>query len=89
MSDGIYYVRASDATEIEVATTGFRLRLVRQPGRMPSAAEVRVPEVIRAPAGTPLAAPLTGVPDPLVGARGRAAAGRSWDPASSRAPSSA
>ena len=56
------HVRASDATEIEVATTGFRLRLVRQPGRMPSAAEVRVPEVTRAPAdGTPLAAPLTGV----------------------------
>ena len=56
------HVRASDATEVEVAADGFRLRLVRRPGRAVVAAEARVVASVDAPAdGAPLAAPLTGV----------------------------
>lgn len=58
------HIRASDATEVEVAASGFRVRVVRQPGRGASASEQRataadVTEV--AVEGTPLPAPLTGV----------------------------
>ena len=56
------HVRASDATEVEVAADGFRLRLVRRPGRAVLAAEARVVASVDGPAdGAPLAAPLTGV----------------------------
>src|SRR5262245_8337398 len=58
-------VSASDATEVEVVTEGFRLRVVRRPGRAAVAAE---PRAVAAPvagedavSGTPLVAPLTGV----------------------------
>lgn len=60
------YVSASDATEVEVAAEGFRLRLVRRPGRAAVAAEPRVSTAGAdgaeiAVVGTPLVAPLTGV----------------------------
>ena len=56
------YVRVSDATRVEVAADGFRLRLVRRPGRAAEAPEPRVTaSVSAAVAGTPLVAPLTGV----------------------------
>lgn len=55
-------VRASDATEVEVAASGFRVRLVRQPGRAASvAAEPRAATPDAPAEGIPLAAPLTGV----------------------------
>jgi acetyl-CoA carboxylase biotin carboxyl carrier protein len=58
------HVRSSDATEVEIASSAFRLRLVRRPGRRGVPAEPRV-TASAAPdapaAGTPLAAPLTGV----------------------------
>ena len=57
------HVRASDVTEVEVAAEGFRLRLVRKPGRVVTAGLARI--VVEADAtavdGTPLVAPLTGV----------------------------
>ena len=56
------HVRTSDATQIEVAADGFRLRLVRRPGRAAVAIEPRGVASVDSPAdGTPLAAPLTGV----------------------------
>ncbi len=58
------HVRSSDATEVEVASDGFRLRLVRKPGRQRVPGELRgAPSAVPdAPAaGTPLVAPLTGV----------------------------
>lgn len=60
------HVRASDATEIEIASKKFHLRLVRRPGRAASAPEVRAVGSAAASAaapvdGTPLNAPLTGV----------------------------
>jgi biotin carboxyl carrier protein len=57
------YVSASDATEVEVAGDGFRLRLLRRPGRATVRSEVRAPGVAaeRPADGTPLVAPLTGV----------------------------
>ncbi len=57
------YVSASDATEVEVAGDGFRLRLVRRPGRAAVRQEPRASAVAAAlPVdGTPLVAPLTGV----------------------------
>jgi len=56
------HVRASDATQVEVAADGFRLRLVRRPGRGAVAVEARtVASVDLTADGTPLAAPLTGV----------------------------
>ena len=56
------YVRASDATEVEVAAEGFRFRLVRRPGRAAVAVEARVVASADSPAvGAPLPAPLTGV----------------------------
>jgi acetyl-CoA carboxylase biotin carboxyl carrier protein len=57
------HVRASDASEVEVAADGFRLRLVRRPGRTPVSAEpLAAPAAGVAPVdGTPLVAPLTGV----------------------------
>jgi acetyl-CoA carboxylase biotin carboxyl carrier protein len=56
------HVRGSDATQVEVAADGFRLRLVRRPGRAAVAAEARtVASVDVEVDGTPLVAPLTGV----------------------------
>jgi acetyl-CoA carboxylase biotin carboxyl carrier protein len=56
------HVRASDATQVEVSTEAFRLRLVRRPGRAAVAAEPRVTASVDvAVDGTPLVAPLTGV----------------------------
>jgi acetyl-CoA carboxylase biotin carboxyl carrier protein len=59
------YVQASDATEVEAASAGgFRVRLVRRPGRAAMAvpSESRVTAAAEAPVdGTPLVAPLTGV----------------------------
>ncbi len=55
------HVRASDATEVEVAAAGFRLRLVRRPGRIAGVAEPRAVAVDAPVDGTPLPAPLTGV----------------------------
>jgi biotin carboxyl carrier protein len=57
------YVSASDATEVEVAGDGFRLRLLRRPGRAAVRSEVRASSVAaELPVdGTPLVAPLTGV----------------------------
>jgi acetyl-CoA carboxylase biotin carboxyl carrier protein len=58
------HVRSSDATEVEIASGTFRLRLVRRPGRQSAPAEPRTAasSAPDAPApGTPLAAPLTGV----------------------------
>jgi acetyl-CoA carboxylase biotin carboxyl carrier protein len=56
------HVRASDATQVEISTDAFRLRLVRRPGPAAVAAEPRIAasgDV--AVDGTPLVAPLTGV----------------------------
>jgi acetyl-CoA carboxylase biotin carboxyl carrier protein len=59
------YVQASDATEVEASSSdGFRVRLVRRPGRSAMAvpAESRVTAAGESPVeGTPLVAPLTGV----------------------------
>jgi len=56
------HVRDSNATEVEVAASGFRLRLVRRPGRVAVSAEPRAVAAAAIPVdGTPLAAPLTGV----------------------------
>jgi len=56
------HVRASDATQVEVAADGFRLRLVRRPGRVAGPVESRVSASVDVAAdGTPLVAPLTGV----------------------------
>jgi acetyl-CoA carboxylase biotin carboxyl carrier protein len=57
------HVRASDATQVEVASSdGFRVRLVRRPGRAAVAGESRAATPVDAPIdGTPLVAPLTGV----------------------------
>jgi acetyl-CoA carboxylase biotin carboxyl carrier protein len=56
------HVRASDATEVEVAADGFRLRLVRRPGLAAPADEARVvASADGAAVGVPLPAPLTGV----------------------------
>jgi len=56
------HVRASDATHVEVATDGFRLRLIRRPGRATALTESRIATSAEVAAeGTPLAAPLTGV----------------------------
>ena len=58
------HVRTSDATEVEITSKKFKLRLVRRPGRSTTPAETRAvsagsatPAVV----GTPLTAPLTGV----------------------------
>ena len=56
------HVRASDATQVEVAADGFRLRLVRRPGRVALATESRVMASVDVGVdGLPLVAPLTGV----------------------------
>jgi acetyl-CoA carboxylase biotin carboxyl carrier protein len=56
------HVRASDATQVEVVTDAFRLRLVRRPASVAVAAEVRPAALAEvAVGGTPLVAPLTGV----------------------------
>lgn len=56
------HVRASDATHVEVAADGFRLRLVRRPGRSAVAVDTRTAASVDVTAdGTPLVAPLTGV----------------------------
>lgn len=56
------HVRASDATQVEVASGEFRLRLVRRPGRVALAAEPRLAVAADAATdGLPLVAPLTGV----------------------------
>ena len=58
----LVHVSASDATQVEVAADGFRLRLVRRPGRASLSAESRVVASVHGPVdGTPLVAPLTGV----------------------------
>ena len=59
------HVTASDATEVEVASGGFRLRLLRRPGRSRSPSVGHGVTALAAVAvpidGMPLAAPLTGV----------------------------
>jgi acetyl-CoA carboxylase biotin carboxyl carrier protein len=56
------HVSGSDASAVEVQADGFRLRLVRRPGRVATTAEPRVAAAAERPAeGSPLAAPLTGV----------------------------
>lgn len=56
------HVHASDATQVEVAADGFRLRLVRRPGRAAAPVGPRLLASVEAPVdGTPLVAPLTGV----------------------------
>jgi len=57
------HVRTSDVTEVEVAAEGFRLRLVRKPGRVAASVESRPAAAAEIPTadGTPLVAPLTGV----------------------------
>jgi acetyl-CoA carboxylase biotin carboxyl carrier protein len=61
------HVRVSDASEVEIASEGFRLRLVRRPGRAAAPTEGRAVSasavaVASGPVdGTPLVAPLTGV----------------------------
>lgn len=56
------YVRASDATEVQIEADGLRLRLLRRPGLRPLADPAAVQAGYEAPAnGSPLAAPLTGV----------------------------
>ena len=56
------HVRTSDATQVEMAADGFRLRLVRRPGHATAAPEIRAAASADVLAdGTPLAAPLTGV----------------------------
>jgi acetyl-CoA carboxylase biotin carboxyl carrier protein len=59
----LQHIGASDATEVEIAADGFRLRLVRRPGRAAAPAEPRAVAVAadRPVGGTPLVAPLTGV----------------------------
>jgi acetyl-CoA carboxylase biotin carboxyl carrier protein len=81
------HVLASDASEVEVAAEGFRLRLVRKPGRAvastPAGLGATVDSGVRGSDGTPLVAPLTGVfyraasPDtpPLVSVGDRVEAG--------------
>ena len=57
------HVSASDATEVEVVAEGFRLRVVRRPGRAATSTEPRatiVPADVPVD-GIPLVAPLTGV----------------------------
>src|SRR4051794_33200506 len=59
------HVLASDASEVEVAAEGFRLRLVRKPGRatvsVPAGAGSTSDSGVRGADGTPLVALLTGV----------------------------
>lgn len=61
------YVRASDASEVEITSDDFRLKLVRRPGRSAAsmgATRGAVQKVASAAApidGIPLTAPLTGV----------------------------
>lgn len=59
------HVRTSDATEVEIISKKFKLRLVRRPGRSAAVVETRATHtgsVAAAPLdGTPLIAPLTGV----------------------------
>ena len=56
------HVRASDATQVEVAADDFRLRLVRRPGRVAITTESRVVASDDVGIdGLPLVAPLTGV----------------------------
>jgi acetyl-CoA carboxylase biotin carboxyl carrier protein len=56
------HVGASDASQVEVAKDGFRLRLVRRPGRAIVHTESRITASVELVAdGTPLVAPLTGV----------------------------
>lgn len=59
------YVRASDASEVEIASDDFRLKLVRRPGRAAfhaAGGAVAGGALPAAPVdGVPLAAPLTGV----------------------------
>jgi acetyl-CoA carboxylase biotin carboxyl carrier protein len=56
------HVGESDATHVEVAASGFRLRLMRRPGRAPAPTEPRVVASAEVRVdGTPLVAPLTGV----------------------------
>src|SRR5215210_6222892 len=61
----VEHVLASDASEVEVAAEGFRLRLVRKPGRaaasMPASVGATADSGVRGADGTPLVAPLTGV----------------------------
>lgn len=58
------HVRASDATEVELSSKKFKLRLVRRPGRNATLTDSRA-SISGASAvaveGTPLTAPLTGV----------------------------
>ena len=55
------HVRTSDATEVEITSKKFKLRLVRRPGRCATPAETRAVSATAAVVGTPLTAPLTGV----------------------------
>jgi biotin carboxyl carrier protein len=58
------HVRTSDATEVEITSKKFKLRLVRRPGRSTTPGEPRAVSTGSASAvveGTPLTAPLTGV----------------------------
>jgi acetyl-CoA carboxylase biotin carboxyl carrier protein len=63
------HVRASDASEVEIAADGFRLRLVRRPGRhvlqagalLASTGHGATATAAAPVDGIPLAAPLTGV----------------------------
>ena len=58
------HVSASDATEVELSSKKFKLRLVRRPGRSATLAEARQQDAGAAAVavdGTPLPAPLTGV----------------------------
>ena len=54
------HVRASDATEVEVARAGFRLHVRRRPGAARPTVAIEAPSE-SAPSGTPILAPLTGV----------------------------
>jgi acetyl-CoA carboxylase biotin carboxyl carrier protein len=67
------HVRASDAVEVEVASSGFRLRLVRRPGAVVGASTPNIAMGLQAEDASDLAtivAPLTGVfyrsPSPTV-----------------------
>jgi acetyl-CoA carboxylase biotin carboxyl carrier protein len=55
------HVRASDATEVELAEGGFRLRLKRRPGARPAPSEPAPAAPAPAAAGAAVVAPLTGV----------------------------
>jgi biotin carboxyl carrier protein len=59
------HVRTSDATEVEISSKKFKLRLVRRPGRSATMTDARLMLNGTAAAlpieGTPLIAPLTGV----------------------------